>query len=69
MIEIESGIYIVNITIVFDDCENIDNAVHRKISKYSHLGFVVSLGAHGLWIRKTKLYKESATYIQGFENI
>ena len=41
MIEIDRKTHIVDINIAFDDYENIDNAVYRKISKYSHLGFII----------------------------
>ena len=41
MIQVERRTYIVDLYIKFDDCENINNAAHHKISKYLYFRFIV----------------------------
>ena len=44
--------YIVDITVVFDDADNLVKATERKLSKYANLGLIIPivLGTMGSWL-------------------
>ena len=61
-------IYIVDITVVFDDVDNLVNAAERKRSKYANLGLVIPIvvGAMGSWLPDNILLKNELGFLDSY---